>query len=247
MVQLPLRCQNNAGRLSVWLRTVLSLMSKCWARMSKWMSPPASSKSEIEMVPWGLEDVMRACWICKGHSWRQTRGVWDGFGCLDATSGVGNQAPPQPFPDASWYPRADGRRGINSAIRVGRDDISVRIHWKSARAAWTPLFSATRVDEEWERANWRELKRPRAPGRAMAMLRNSPSTLCHFFFEIRRCVDGMEDRISARRCCRWSGSWMVMDTVLTSQPRTVLHVVQDTSPCLSFFRLTGSRRARSSQ
>ena len=99
---LPLRCQNMVARLSVLERMVLSLVSYDWARMSRWRSPPASSKSEFVMVPCGLAGVMSFEVMSGGHAYRHRRGVLGAMPKRGVRSGVGNHTPPAPRPEASW-------------------------------------------------------------------------------------------------------------------------------------------------
>ena len=131
---------------------------------------------------------------------------------------------------------------MSSAMRVGREVRSFAIHLKSSRAWWTPLLRSTRVLLLGEIAFWRRPNILRAPGRAIAMDRSSPRTVCHFFMLVRRCDLGMLSRISQRRSMRWGGKWIVMLIVSTIHPSTSLMVSQLQSPLRSFLRETGSRR-----
>ena len=114
---LLFRCQNNALRLSVLLRTVRSRMSKHCARASKCKKPPASSRSELVMVPDGLLLETSLSVMYCGHSILHTtrllvnpsRGLRDGDG---------NQIPPAPLPEASWWPLAATAKGMSSANLV---------------------------------------------------------------------------------------------------------------------------------
>ena len=74
------------------------------------------------------------------------------------------------------------------------------------------------------------------------MERSSPSTLYHFLVEIRRWVEGMSARISAKRLWRRGGREMVRAAVSMIHPRTNLRVDHVQSPSRSFFKDTGSRR-----
>ena len=85
-----------------------------------------------------------------------------------------------------------------------------------------------------------------APGRASAIERSSPITLCHFFSEILFWVGGTDARISLRRSMRCCGRLMVSATVSSSQPSTSLMVSQVQSPCRNFFNDMGSVQAGSS-
>ena len=62
------------ARLSVLLRMVHSMTSKLFAMASKCKSSPASSKSEFVRVPNGFSSVIRASFMCCGHSSRHTIG-----------------------------------------------------------------------------------------------------------------------------------------------------------------------------
>lgn len=102
-----------------------------------------------------------------------------------------------------------------------------------------PPFSVWRALCMW-------LNKCRAPGKAMAMDRSSPKTLCHFLVEILRCDLGIEARISAKRSWRCCGRVIVMATLSTIHPKTFRMVDQEQSPWCSFFMETGSRRSGSS-
>ena len=145
VVVLPLRSQNVVLRLSPLLRTVRSRASKVWAMASRWMSPPASSRSEFVIVPAGLSDVTRRLLMYSGHSRRHMTGM----SACQPTRGLmlspGNQTPPAPLPDASWCPSAEGASGMISASLVGRVVRSLAIHLKSSRAWWTPFPRFTLV------------------------------------------------------------------------------------------------------
>ena len=57
-------------RLTVLLKTVRSwMLNDCWARCN---SPPASSRSEFEIVSLGLADVTSLLGMYFGHSRRHT-------------------------------------------------------------------------------------------------------------------------------------------------------------------------------
>ena len=186
-------------------------MSKFWARISRWMSPPAHSRSELVMVPWGLEGVRRLWQMSGGQGYLQRRGWHWCVGFRGESSGLENQTPPVPRPEASWYPMAHGLRGMSSAILVGRLEISAWSQRKSERAPWTDFRRAILFLDWRERACCMALKRLRDPGSARLMLRSSPSILCHFFVDMRIWAGGMLCRIVARRSTRWGGvgwSWL---------------------------------------
>ena len=241
-VVLPLRSQNVVLRLSPLDKTVRSLMSKHWLSTSRWRRPPASSRSELEIVPVGFLSVTSLLTMNDGHLYRQRSGL----PCTKPSRGEmwfpRNHTPPAPIPDASWCPSAAGSRGMSSAIRVGRDAMLLCIHRKSSKASWTPLLRATRPPVLADRACCMVLKMLRDPGSANAMDLSSPRMECHFLTLVRRWVGGMEARISARRSTRWGGSWMVMFMVSTIQPKMSFNVPQEQSPSRSFLIDTGSCR-----
>jgi|Transcript_3118 hypothetical protein len=204
VVLLPFRCQKSVLRLSVLLNTVRSLTSKHWAIASRWSKPPASSKSEFETVPLGFSMVTSWSIMCCGHLSLHRTG-WDLYPSLGTRCLAGNHTPPAPLPDASWWPSAAASSGTSSAMRVGRRFKSFNIHRKSARASCTPLLNVTLVLSLFESACCMWLNRCLAPGRASAIDRSSPSTLCHFFTLVRFCVMGILDKISARRSARCCG------------------------------------------
>mmetsp|Transcript_7717 Transcript_7717/g.19158 ORF Transcript_7717/g.19158 Transcript_7717/m.19158 type:complete len:219 (-) Transcript_7717:7368-8024(-) len=206
------------------------------------MRPPASSRSEFVIVPVGLSDDTRRRVIYSGHSMRHRTGTSACQPFRGWSVSLGNHTPPAPFPEASWWPSAEGERGMSSAIRVGRDVRSRAIQRKSSRAWCTPLLRSTRVLLFGEMAFWRRPNMLRDPGKAIAMERSSPRTVCHFFMLVRFWDFGMLSRISHSRSTRCGGKWIVMPTVSTIQPRTSLIVSQLQSPFRSFFRETGSRR-----
>jgi hypothetical protein len=151
--------------------------------------------------------------------------------------------PPAPQPEASWCPCATGGSGTSSAIRVGRAEILECIHLKLLRASCIPLCKATRPPVLWARAFCIVLKIFRAPGRASAMDRSSPRTVCHFLRLVRRCVRGIESRISPNHAILCSGRQMVSVVVSMIQPKTDLIVPHKQSPSLSFLIKTGSLRS----
>mmetsp|Transcript_2021 Transcript_2021/g.4988 ORF Transcript_2021/g.4988 Transcript_2021/m.4988 type:complete len:247 (-) Transcript_2021:1521-2261(-) len=215
-------------------------MSNDWDKASKCNKPPASSRSELEMVPLGFSDVTKRSVIYCGHLSLQTTGSF-----LNPSRGTrwsaGNQTPPAPRPEASWWPSADPDKGTNSAILVGRFSISASIQRKSSNAWWTPLCRATRPFSLLVRACCMWLNRVLAPGRARDIERSSPKTLCHFRTLVRFCVTGMLDNISASRSMRCGGSWIVMDTVSMIHPSMILIVLQEQSPWSNFFKEVGWR------
>ena len=91
------------------------------------------------MVPRGFWSVTRRWVIASGHLWRQMIGLVRSVAPRGMMDGPGNQMPPAPIPEASWWPSATGRSGMSSAILVGCDVRLVAIHLKSRRAAWTPF------------------------------------------------------------------------------------------------------------
>eukprot|EP00980_Cylindrotheca_fusiformis_P022354 scaffold9232_cov110-Cylindrotheca_fusiformis.AAC.2 len=132
---------------------------------------------------------------------------------------------------------ADHRR------RVGRFCRCLWSHRKSSRAAWKPGLSRNREERSLvRRAACRWLNRPREPGRASDMERNSPKSLCHLSRESRRWLGGMELRSSAKRRSLRSGKVMVDDTVSMIQPRTFLQVAHDASPLRNLVTEMGSVR-----
>ena len=67
VVALPFHYQKSVLRLSVLLRTVHSRMSKVWARASRCNKPPASSRSEFEMILEGFSVLLSWSTIYWGH------------------------------------------------------------------------------------------------------------------------------------------------------------------------------------
>lgn len=157
-----------------------------------------------------------------------------------------NQTPPMPCAEASHAPINVGACGTISFNLVGLEARSFDIQRKSSRALWTCWVRRSRCFSEWRRASCRWLKSPRPPGIPSAMLRSSPSNLCHFFCEILRFDVGTSARISWSRVWRWAGSSMVPRSVSTCHPRMVLHVLQQASPFINFFTEIGSFRCSAS-
>jgi len=134
---------------------------------------------------------------------------------------------------------------MSSRRWVGRDVKSCASQRKSSRKSWVAVCSRKRL---WFlvccNAACRVLKSPRLPGRAMVMLRSSPSSWCQRCREMRVRERGMAARISWRRVARCGGSAMVCATVSSSHPRTTFFVAQWPSPVASFFCEIGSCRDR---
>ena len=68
VVALSLRCQNSVLRLSVLLKTVRSQMPNDWARAPRCNNPPASSRSEFEVVLLRLTEVISLSVMYFSHS-----------------------------------------------------------------------------------------------------------------------------------------------------------------------------------
>jgi hypothetical protein len=65
---LPLHSQKVVLELSPLDRTVRLRISKQLVTVSRWRRPPASSRSELVMLPEELASVTRREMICLGHS-----------------------------------------------------------------------------------------------------------------------------------------------------------------------------------
>ena len=100
VVALPLRCQKSALRLSALLSIVRSRTSQYWTKAWRCRRPPASSKSELDIVPLGFSAVMSCLLMESGHSIRQTMGFVV-YPSRQAICDGTNQTPPAPAPEAS--------------------------------------------------------------------------------------------------------------------------------------------------
>ena len=247
--------------LSVAAWMVRSRKSQARTAASWCKTLPASSKSELVIEPVGFSNVISRRRVGGKKGTRQTRGAEpENMVCLGVPSaervstgtcrgvaeGWEKRTPPAPSPDASWAPTTDGKVGTTSAIRVGRVSKAVARARKSSIAWWkagerrrrdADCGFSFRVPGAWSAEN-----KPREPGRANAMDRSSPKSLCHFFRANRCCVGVMLSSNSRNRSRRRSGREMVMASVSTIHPRMVLTVDQDPSPCKSFFKDTASCR-----
>eukprot|EP00984_Skeletonema_dohrnii_P011493 scaffold4594_cov141-Skeletonema_dohrnii-CCMP3373.AAC.3 len=102
VVALAFRCQNSVAKLSVLLNTVRSRTSKHCAIASRCNKPPASSKSEFEILPSGflevtslsINDVLGP--LESPKYWSILLYPLRGTKCL-----AGNHTPPAPLPEAS--------------------------------------------------------------------------------------------------------------------------------------------------
>jgi hypothetical protein len=146
--------------------------------------------------------------------------------------------PAMPKPDASTVRRKVGAESTTSAQWVGRAVSSWASQRKSSSWSWTGwerrsrsvgfgFFACRSMDWSWE-------KRPRPPGMANTMLRSSPSSCCHFRWEVRCWERDMDCRISWRRASRWDESSIVRAMVSIVQPKKHFRVDQAASPLSNF-------------
>ena len=100
MVVLALRCQKSVARFSALDKTVRSRMSNACAIASRCNNPPASSKSEMVIVPWGLSAVISWSARCDGHFNLHSTGC-DVKPSREHSCSFGNYTLPALCPDAS--------------------------------------------------------------------------------------------------------------------------------------------------
>ena len=163
----------------------------CWAKTSWWAMMPASSRSELVIVPDKWSAVIRDRRTSGGNVCRQT---------MLRPSGR-NQTPPMPAREASHAPMHVGRSGTISAKLVGREASDWARSSKSSRWERMDGERRTRCLLLNLRPCCNVLKRPRPPGMARTMLRSSPRMRCHFLTETRwrsRSSSKMASRRSAR-------------------------------------------------
>lgn len=96
-----------------------------------------------------------------------------------------NQTPPIPAKEASHAPMQVGRSGTTSATLVGRLAREWAKTSKSSRCERMAGVIRTQWRSLCRKPSCRVLKRPRPPGMARTMLRNSPSILCQRLTETR--------------------------------------------------------------
>lgn len=89
-----------AATLSVATQRVRSATLVWWARTSLWPINAASSRSEMDIVPFGLSEVTRARCTCLGKAMHHTVG---GKALVASLLGP-NHTPPIPTPLASLAP-----------------------------------------------------------------------------------------------------------------------------------------------
>lgn len=99
---LNLYVHATAGRLSHhmamdWCLSVFPMRVTCASNARKWKKMPASSRSDMVMVPLGFEDEQNSALMSSGQGSNQTMGsmLWDPL----------NHTPPTPHFEASTKPR----------------------------------------------------------------------------------------------------------------------------------------------
>ena len=169
----PLVAHAKDARLSPAIQRMRSWTCRWWASSPQWAMIPASSRSEMEIVPLQWSAVTRSRCMSWGKGCRQTTGGASG-------SSASNQTPPVPRQQASHAPRLEGARGTSSMRQVGRNCKESAMARKSSMAAKTCRFRRTRFLSARLSASCNAEKRPRAPGKAIAMERSSsPRIWCH--------------------------------------------------------------------
>ena len=131
---LRLRFQKAVLILLPLLRTVRSWVLTFWARVLMYNMPPVSLRLELVMVTVRFLAVTRQKLMNFGHSKRHLTGMLALYPSHGWRAAPGNQAPPIPFPDASWYPWANREIRTSSANHVGLNISSCTIIQKSSRA-----------------------------------------------------------------------------------------------------------------
>lgn len=104
--------QATAARLSLAIHIVRSVTSRVCARTSVCAMTPASSKSEMEMVPFGFSVVTSAADTPAENFCRHRMGDV-------LVSRASNHTPSIPCWQASQAPTSDGATGTSSVKRVG--------------------------------------------------------------------------------------------------------------------------------
>ena len=131
---------------------------------------------------------------------------------------------------------------MSSGKRVGRSARDSKREWKSPAMAWMRCVMRTRWPSECLSASCRAENRPRDPGMAGDIDRNSPSSWCHCLRGSRRRGGEIKLRSSRSRSSRCGGSDKVRLRVSTSHPKMRLVVAQWASPFSIFFVEEGSFR-----
>jgi hypothetical protein len=172
---------------------VASLTLAWWANTSCWATLAASSRLLLAIVPAGLKKVTSLAWTSRIKGERQSKG------CTSPLGKGTKWTPPMPDPAASCAPNvADSKAGTSSAMCVGRRARSLASPLKSWRTLCTPDVSQTLfpLSQRCLSTSCRTLKSPLLPGMAKTMERSSPTSFCHLFVLMRRCI-GVTESISS--------------------------------------------------
>ena len=124
--QLLFLIQLTVGVLSHESMVLVCRSGTIMARTRRCRMAPASSRSELVMVPCGFVWVSKACFTGVGHSNCHTVGG----NCLFPP----NHTPPAPVPDASWVPMKSGMLGTMAIAWVGFLAACRRTYSKSLEA-----------------------------------------------------------------------------------------------------------------